>query len=274
VTEAIVHIGVHKTGTTSIQAFLRDHERELHAAGWHFPNGWLQLNCHFELGLAMLNRDRLTPSRTRGGDWHDSAWRRDVVHQVRRELERRDERLIISCEELSLFRFREELASLRMLVDDATIVIYLREPARWLESQRDELTKPTNVGLSNDRGAFNYLEQDSWLVDYDARIEGFARFFEDVRVLDYDAELEADGSIIPSFCRQLGIEVPRSAGGYWLNTRGTINDGRVPGTRWCGGQFGDPVVPTSDWQDELFRRRDLTDAVARARNAKSPAARS
>lgn len=250
----LLHIGLHKTGTTSLQAFLRDHEHELQAVGARFPRGLLQLNCHFELPLALMRTDRYSPSRLKGDDWRDPDWRFDLVQQVTDDLRAHpDELTILSCEELSLLRFDDELAQLRQIVGDADIVVYLRDPRLWLASLRAEQEK-IGFGRSPDPNAYNYLEPDSWIADHQARVNSWRRHFSRVRVYNHDTCLAEDGSVIPAFCRHIGIATPADAGDYWLNKRGTINEGRVPGTRWCGGRFGGPLVRTDAWHREQRRR--------------------
>jgi hypothetical protein len=241
----LLHIGLFKTGNQSIQSFLRNHERLLAAHNARFPRGWLRLNCHLEPHMVFLRGDRLSSARVKGDEWKDPHWCADVVAQIRADLDRHpDELTVLSGEHNSLFRFDDEFERLRDLVGDATIVVYLRNRLDWLASLRDELEKYSDVGTTKtDPDAYNYIEPDSWLVDYDERLKTWRRWFSDVRVIDYDEVRDRDGGVIPSFLRQLGITpnsyVTADANLYWLNRRGTLNEGRVPGVRWIGGRFGD-----------------------------------
>ena len=53
--EAIVHIGLPKTGSTAIQTYLAAHARGLSERGIHYETGsWLGDTNHFKLPLAVL----------------------------------------------------------------------------------------------------------------------------------------------------------------------------------------------------------------------------
>jgi hypothetical protein len=233
----VVHVGLHKTGSKSLQAFLREHPTWLASGGYRYPNGWLNLNNHFELPLAQIDLERMTPARTRGDEWRDRDWRQWLIRQVRFDIARNELAPIFSCEEFHLYREPAELLALREVVGPyAKIVCYVRELDSWLQSlAADERSRP--VGRA-----------DAWTPE---RTDLWKRYFPDVNVIEW----QPDVSIIPSFCELLGLPVPDDAGNYWLNTRYTVCESRLPGTRWCGGQFGDPVVPSVVWQNEYLRRR-------------------
>jgi len=267
----LLHVGLHKTGTTSIQAWLRDHRQLLYDHGWHFPNGWLHLNNHFELPLVQMRLGRNSFSRHRGDEWRSARWREDVLAQVIADIWETDTlglRTILSCEEFSLYRFDEEAQMLRATVGDAKIVIFIRDRDDWQRDLLAELVreKPgqmlspgryadaSPIGLSDDVEQFNHLGPTSWQLDYPERIAFWMRHFDDVEVIDFDQCCAQDGPVA-AFVRELGIVPPANVDEYHLNSRGDRNDGRVPGTRWCGGRFGDELVPTLAWQTEFLRRR-------------------
>jgi hypothetical protein len=58
----IVHIGQHKTGTTSIQAYLKDTRNNLINQGLYIPDSILEYNnnSHFILNVYSLNPDRFS----------------------------------------------------------------------------------------------------------------------------------------------------------------------------------------------------------------------
>jgi hypothetical protein len=93
-----------------------------------------------------------------------------------------------------------------------------------MRSYRSQL-EGTGFELSADPSSFAYTEADSWLLDYDALIDGFSRSFgaANVTVLDYDDIMRVDGTVIPAFAELLGI--PRrslpSLDGYQLNQAGS-----------------------------------------------------
>jgi hypothetical protein len=230
----VCHIGTYKTGTSSLQRFLRDHELLLAAHGYRFPHGWLRRDNHLELHLALMRSDRLSTPRSRKGEWREPGFRAALIHQIRDDLARRGQRVttIYSGEDNSLLRYDDEIGALRRLIGDAHIVVYWRNRDDWIMSLTDQLLK-AGVGLSDDPDAFNYVRADSWQLDYAARTVAWARHFTTVTAIDYDRAVAEDGSVIPSFLRGLGIDAPVDcdAPEYWMNRRGE-REQRVDGNRW------------------------------------------
>ena len=64
---------------------------------------------------------------------------------------------------------------------------------------------------SDDPTSFAYVEPDSWLVDYTTLVHTYRQAFDEdnVKVLDYDETVLADGSVIPAVTDML--PVPRSS---------------------------------------------------------------
>ena len=192
-----VHIGTHKTGTTSFQNWLRDNEsalRERFGLGvYHgvFPN------CR-EVGLACASPERSLP--TRGiSQWVDPEWRRHVGELVAAQLARPED-LVLSSEALSFLRSPTEIEHLAELLRerDVTILVVLRNRPDFLESWANHLRRD-RYKLSRDPSSFAYVRPDSWLADYEMLLGAYrAVFGEDhVRVIDYDKALSEQGSIIP-----------------------------------------------------------------------------
>lgn len=216
----ILHVGLHKTGTTSIQQWLRDHEALLAEYRIRFPRGWLQLNNHFELPLTLMRLDRMTNARRRSDEWRNPAWRSNVIRQVIDDLRNHpEETSVLSSENLSWFRHDDEFLGLREVVGDAHIVIYLRNKADFLASLTAHFNKNGMPGVSTDPAAYNYVEPDTWLADFDARVADWRRWFTRVTVIDYDEVTAGGRSVVASFVELLGVAVPDDVEAYRLNTR-------------------------------------------------------
>lgn len=246
----VCHIGNYKTGTTSLQRFLREHEHSLlRPAGLRYPPGWLRRDKIVELQLALMRLDRLSIIRSRSDEWRDPEFRAFLVRQVRADLERHpEETTVLSGELIANLRYDDELEALRDVIGDARIVVYWRDPADWLAAMADQLIKdgiaPTYDG---DPDAFTYLGDDSWQVEYEKRTATWRRHFTEVVAVDYDECVARDGSVIPSFLEVLGVTVPEdtNASRYWVNQRGTNQrDFMVDGNRWTNGlEFGMRAAP-------------------------------
>jgi hypothetical protein len=224
----VLHVGTHKTGSTSIQQFLQDHDETLlAAAGVHYPDGFLIPSLHSDLPLLAIRPDRTWPARIRFPETLRPSWQAAAAAHVRAQVTSSSTAaLVYSHEDLSYVRFDDELERLRDLFEGCRVevVVYLREPATFLHSYRTQL-ETSGFELSDDPSSFAYVEADSWLVDHDALVACYGRAFGErhVRVLDYDEAVRADGSVIPSFAAALGIDrraLP-SLDAYFLNRAGS-----------------------------------------------------
>jgi hypothetical protein len=197
---AIVHIGTHKTGSTSLQYWLTQHATELqtrHGLGVYrpiHPNGR-------ELALLCADPDRSIPTIREIPEWRTEAWRTPTWGHVRSEVERTDEVIFFSNETLSLLRAPEELERLRELLAPRVvdIVLVTRKAEDFLRSWREQLTRD-GFAMSQDPTSFAYLERDSWLVDYDEIVRANRGVFGEshVHVVDYDAAMARINSVIPA----------------------------------------------------------------------------
>lgn len=206
----MLHVGTHKTGTTSIQQLLRDQNDDLLATvGARYPEGFLIPVVHTELPLLTIRPDRTWPARLRFPETSRRSWQMAAEAHVRSQVGAPDpEVLVYVHEDLSYLRFDDEFDRLRGLLAGRTVdvVVCLREPAAFLRSYRSQL-EGTGFEPSADPTSFAYLEADSWLLDHDAIVSGYRRAFGEahVTVLDYDEIMASDGTVIPAFTDLLGI---------------------------------------------------------------------
>jgi hypothetical protein len=224
----VLHAGTHKTGTTSIQTFLRDENSTLLAAvGCHYPDGFLLRTVHTHLPLLVIQPNRMWPARIRFPETQRASWQEAAWAFVREQVaEPEHETLVYAHEDLSYVRSDGELERLRELFDgrEVTVAIALRDRLEFLASYRSQLAG-TGFEPSDDPTSFAYVEADTWLVDYEGLVDGYRRWFgsENVVTIDYGDAMEADGSIIPAFTDVLGIEraaLPR-LDPYRLNQAGS-----------------------------------------------------
>jgi len=224
----LVHIGTHKTGTTSIQAFVR-HENDglLAAAGCHYPDGFLLPGVHTDLPLLVIRPERTWPARLRFPETARASWQEAARSHVRRQVTTDEAELLVYVhEDLSYVRFDDELERLCELFDgrSVSVVAVLRDDAAFLASYRSQLAG-TGFAPSDDPASFAYVEADSWLLDHEGLLDGYRRWFgaAHVTALDYDRLVDADGTVIPAFAELLGLE--RSSlpplDPYFLNPAGS-----------------------------------------------------
>lgn len=210
----IIHIGLHKTGTTSIQAMLQDNIPMLRRNNFDLYQGLVYPENHVELHAASMRPQRESGFKIRTNLRVD--WR--YIQKVRANIsafvaQSPADQIIFTNEGLSLLRYPDELAHLKALFPEGEflIIVYTRNPKDYLRSYAAQLAKSLGVSQSStDKESFSYTASDSWLVDYSARIGAFEKAFGagNVSVQDYDLAMDKDSDVIPSFLRTLGLEDP------------------------------------------------------------------
>lgn len=220
VEHAILHIGLHKTGTTSIQAFLQRKREGLLARDIDVYRGLYHPGNHFELHAAALRRERMSPFKARRNVVMDDAACESIRDRVRGFLDRtHSTKVVFSGEGMCYLRYDDEFERLAQLVPARRIqiVMCVREAGAWLKSYDKEMRKhPLTTPVTDDKDSCWYLGPDSWLADIEGRVENFRRFFgsDNVTVFRYEQALQEFGNVIPGFLRTIGLR-PRFGEKVW-----------------------------------------------------------
>lgn len=224
-----LHIGSHKTGTTSIQSFMFHNKGLLKQRGKSFYSGSIIESNHVELHVASMRPDRYSPIKINKQLFPTSGFIEEAKRKILSFSQSEDEcDLVFSAEGLFYLRYPDELKRLRNILPsgEVEVVVYLREKYSFLESYRRQLTK-MGISLSRDKKSFSYVEEDSWLVDYDDLLFAYrGEFGEDcVKVFDYESVMHLEKTVLFSFVRCLGLNesllgVDLLDDKYWLNRSG------------------------------------------------------
>jgi hypothetical protein len=132
---AVIHVGLEKTGSTAIQAWLHSNREDLLQAGLFFPRSLGSLN-HIRLVSACLDDgvlDNIKADFLAMKDWSEAGWRNYIGASFDEELSRTKgwTQLVISCELISS-RLHSPTEIARLVewvgqhVDRLHFVIYLR----------------------------------------------------------------------------------------------------------------------------------------------------
>lgn len=201
--DVVLHIGLQRTGTTSIQETLDSSSNDLRRSGvnylWsgrHRHNEESELSAgHHELAWALRGGSGPVPTVCR------KRADMDVWIDALEEMEQQPDAChVISSEDLWLATSRQIQLLRRLLADrDARVVVYLREPDAWLASRyrhevrREQTASTYGQFLSNirDQEATPEHQVRLWADEFDVTV----RRFEDVR-----------GDVVGDFCRHLGID--------------------------------------------------------------------
>ena len=211
----IVHVGLHKTGTTSIQHFLRDNKEVLEAEYSvklykpfiHLTNGYVSN----EVGISIM-RDGVFDSLPHivldpemhktfdKDDWYKRIQERiaDIFHDAEQDT------LLLSGENISWLRTAGEAAKLRRLfpVENSKIqiILTLRDKKDWWVSYCNQINKLNLTGTPVHNSQW-YLDEHSWLTDFETLIEVLESEFENVRIIPHQKNMVAN------FMRFIGFEL-------------------------------------------------------------------
>ena len=202
--ECILHFGMHKTGSSSIQ-------QSLSGAG--------DLGSHYflDLGTRMGNGGRPLVTMFARRPWAHHAYRQrgfgkdDVLRRLPADQARLAAEIagaegrtsIISAEVLSLFseeEVRKTARGIRALVDSVRAVGYIRPPRAYMESRfQQRMQGSGRAGMD--------LED---LYPRYQRLEGLDKVLgrENVSMWKFAPAAFPEGDVVRDFCARLGIEIP------------------------------------------------------------------
>jgi hypothetical protein len=203
---AVIHIGIDKTGSKTIQKSLYTHRDQLMENHVLVPS----LNANLSVFLKTVFGDavpRLLPLVDQRAEDPEAlpSLRTEYQGALETDLARSGwDTAVISAEGLSDFskgaveRARAWLRSLA--VDDFTIVAYVREPVDWVRSSTQQEVKQ---GATLE-GAFEHPKRPKWRERLSAWLEVFGR--SNVSILTFE-DARRDG-ILGTFCSAAGIPQP------------------------------------------------------------------
>lgn len=207
-----LHIGTHRTGSTSVQAFLGQIRNKLEREGVEYYRGSLLPDNHIELYLSTLDPDKETLAKSRMDLSLGEDFTSRTLEEVHGFLEKsRAQSVIFSTEGLSLLREPEEMARLGKLFDpgkfQVTIVLVLRDRKSYLASYKRQILKVPGRSVSKNPNSALYVESDSWLADFDSLISAYSNLYDssNIRILDYDLHVAESGDVLPAVLEALSV---------------------------------------------------------------------
>lgn len=200
-----LHIGGEKTGTTTLQCFLTRNAEALKRSGFYYPcegdDIFFEREAHFPIAarfmeeraefISQANQDALP----------------FVMQALARKLSDINERVILSCEQLSSRLTKvSQLLALRdaLPADEIKIVFYAREPsslalAEWSTSIRCGAKHEFNVeDVNPEKAYYNHLER--------LKLWGGVFGEENLIVREYNRSRLVGADVRRDFCASLGID--------------------------------------------------------------------
>jgi hypothetical protein len=198
-----LHMGLHKTGTTSIQNWLLSNSDVLLKTDLAFYQGQYIPSNHIEFALSSL-RDELDAPIKRRINLDRERLFEETKAQMELVLSKTSaSRLIISNETMSFIRYQTEMERLRSIFPpNAAIVpiIFLRSKKEWLVSFKQQMFK---MGLkeSTDRKSCSYFGSDTWLLQHETLVDLTRRTFGEAKIVQYD------GASLRQFFSAIGVDI-------------------------------------------------------------------
>lgn len=198
--KTIIHIGQHKTGTTSIQKFLQSNKDLCAENGLYIPSriAGYEDNSHFILNVYALDENRYSSKKEDIVASKGTAYMRGLKLELQRDIERTYKdaagkgctKVIWSNEGLYLLNSKREYERLVNLFSEYSteveVVCCFRDKDSYRQSYTEQLKKGKR-SESNDPDSYRYLKQDSWLFDYDRKKTLLSSTFDKHTYFLYDA---------------------------------------------------------------------------------------
>lgn len=208
-----IHIGTHRTGTTSLQKFLVQNADTLADAGWHVvtdPYRRKAISANLiSLSNAILRTSLKTRKRVGGRASRPWPWvRRRVLRRFRQIIEDAPaDRLILSAEAFCFCRTDKEERRLLELTrgHDVRVVVTFRDDAEWRRSRASQFPPGSPIDRLRKRVPDANMIDGEWYFDKTA-IADFWQKIGDLRVVDYERAVAERGSTVPAVLEAMGVD--------------------------------------------------------------------
>ncbi len=214
--KTIIHIGQHKTGTTSIQSFLQLKKSEFRKEGLYIPDAILNINnpSHYLLNVYSLNKNRLSSMKETLLNTHSKVFFNSLKQKLTEDIKKHYQKakkegckeVIWSNEGLYLLNSTEEYQRLFDLFskhsEEITCICCFREVKSYRKSYMQQLIKQ-ELTFSNEKDSYKYIAEDSWLFNYNRKKQLLQSVFKDkTKYIKYESDC-----MVNKFISTLGYSV-------------------------------------------------------------------
>ncbi|MEO2267256.1 hypothetical protein V1358_08085 [Pseudoalteromonas sp. YIC-656] len=198
--ECILHIGMHKTGSSAIQEYCTDNSGSLGDGIVYADLG--TANHSGPICYAYKSEIETHPYFNRRGHSTEEFQRLRELYQskIEEQLAKNYHKIIFSAEDLVALT-KVDLDALKSVilryVDKISVVAYLRSPIDFAESAFQEMVKAYPV------------EPEAAVIfpKYESSMAKFCDQFSDVSFYYYDKSAFPNGSVVQDFCKRVGIKI-------------------------------------------------------------------
>jgi hypothetical protein len=216
--KTFIHIGQHKTGTTSIQHYLVSKRAELAKEGLYVPDTLVGIenHSHFILNVYALNQNRMSSKKEKLLAKNGPKYFADLKGRLEKDIAQHYaaarkmgcNEIIWSNEGLYLLNSVEEYERLLELFrkhsTEVVCVCCFREVESYRESYMKQLTK-RGIAFNSDKDSYRYVEPDSWLFDYESKEKLLRQVFGNVLFFPYNSQ-----NMVGTFMEKIGHQAPDS----------------------------------------------------------------
>ena len=201
--KCVLHIGITKTGSTTIQEFLFNHldDERFHYAHCGARNSGQALYHAFDRHASSIDKYKVRRYTEEQLLEKQEANRKMFREHIEGNP---DKTIIISAEALSTFNpdgLKEFIDFLRPYFDNIQVVGYVRDPRTHMESAFQQRLKRTSM---------KKLKVIQFSPKYQDILEKYERLVgrKNMRIWRFDQKTFPDGDVVFHFCEQLGIRPP------------------------------------------------------------------
>lgn len=207
----VLHVGMGKSGTSSVQFFLRDNREALAQHGVLFPRSAGGAR-HGQLSLYAKTPEEMvrSPEWARRREADPARFRRGLRRRLSAEIEKSGLPRVLLTDEVLFGASPESLRRLRRLLGPSSkslrVVVYLRRQDDHLVSRYQQGVKTGRVLRIED-----WAQEDmSRLYDYDARLRAHRRLLapDDLVVRRFEPPRFSAGSLLQDFFDAAGLDIP------------------------------------------------------------------
>lgn len=224
--KTIIHIGQHKTGTTSIQKFLQENREALSEGGLYVPTDIAGIDdpSHFLLNIYSLAEGRFSPKKEKILSRQGRGYLDNLKDQLKKDIpgiykdaQRNDcEAVIWSNEGLyllnSVVEYKKLISLFSEYSEEIEVVCCFRDVESYRDSYKSQL-KQMGLVFSSDPDSYRYIERDSWLFNYARKKQLLFESFDSRTYFPYNSE-----DNVRQFMRSIGFDVDIDLKVYRLNT--------------------------------------------------------
>lgn len=186
-----LHVGTQKTGSSSIQHFLRGNDAALLEKGFRFVRASRDWTDHNEVARELRSNAEATPRID------------NVISELRQATEPNS---ILSAEEFFHERvpMRLEERLPREAIEETRVVVYLRRPDDLMEALYKQRIKTATI----EPRPMRYLRGSTFEIDYLNTLTAFEKVFgrERITVRPYRRDLLLNRDVIDDFLHVLGLD--------------------------------------------------------------------